>query len=242
MITFLSVAASVARLSGLDIGQGCTLRHHDGRVLVFSAAQKVRMRRLVASLPFTVVGDLDFVLLAAGTYWDFPFTVGTTTVVLTEKFFTFRNQPLVLAHEWVHLQQRLYPQIFADMYHRWGFRRAPATRLPSSYNLLRNPDGERYEWIWKSPVSGEEYLPFCHIKQDCGFEVLFAEVNSAGEVTGRMIPPTEEFAEAFPEATHQNYHPNEISAHLISQSLLRRKKAPTTGTGTSREKATTGGQ
>jgi hypothetical protein len=222
MLTFLSVADSCSRLSSLDIGQGCTVDHHhaDG-ILEFSKDQRAEIRTLVSLFPF-VAGNLDFVLLASGTYWDFPFTLGLTTIVVTEKFFTFQQKLLVLAHEWVHLQQRIYPYIFTRIYRKWGFSlKTEETQLPSEYKLLRNPDGEKYEWLWTSPSSGQQYLPFCHIRTDCTFEVLFAEVNTSNRTTGRMILPTKEFLLKFPAAKHQNYHPNEISAHIFAEQLLK---------------------
>jgi hypothetical protein len=60
-----------------------------------------------------------------------------------------------LAHEIIHIIQRLHPTKFEKLYERWGF--IHTTYIDNFVNIEQlnreNPDGRDIKWIWKQPNS-----------------------------------------------------------------------------------------
>lgn len=232
-IFFLTPWQGHSKLQGLTVNSGCTKAHH-GHIVDFNGAQKTlilflmkKLERLLA--PYLVeIGRIEFILLEKGVYWDFPFTYGESAIAFTPKLLEGSHQHIlnVLAHEWVHLDQRRSPEKYEQYYRTLGFRKAQINFGVFEPYLLRNPDADRYEWIWKD--SGKVYAPVATVT-NCRFNSLLLEIKQADltvdprEVIVHMTTDVPAYAKRF-GTKRQLYHPNEITAHIIADFLVKRVK------------------
>jgi len=143
-----------------------------------------------------------------------PFTQGKGTIVLPLAFYGWpqEKQFKVLFHEHVHLHQRAHPHWYTRYYGKIGFTRATISFPPEvEKRLMYNPDGEKYEWIWRGK-SGRSYIPV-------GIDHKTFLIPTTGH--GQVLPVNDvpEYARAF-GINRQLYHPNEIVAHQITDGLL----------------------
>lgn len=229
-VVFCSLEESHYELRNLNIKNTvCVQTHNKNRITQFTPEQKLKLINLVQRLERLVreTEDLKFICLQEGTYWDFPFTIETSTIVLTSVFFNpelFSDPFTVLVHEWLHLQQRRRPLEFEKLYNKWGFRKVPGLRFPSSITekLLQNPDGRRYEWVWRSGETGREYAPLC-IVDNCKFVTMVGLVEN-GKIGDIVNISTTEYQQKFSYAHPQLYHPNEISAHKLAHEIVNGKQ------------------
>lgn len=236
-INFLTPVEAHPKLQFLYINKGCTKAHFN-RISTFNSEQKTLLLFLMRKLenllaPYSCsVGTIDFVLLEKGVYWDFPFTWGKTMIMLTPKIFTKENNHIlkIIAHEWVHLQQRKTPAKFEQYYKQLGFRKSKVDFGALSPYLLRNPDADKYEWTWQSDDSGPIYAPVALIHQ-CKFSSLLLEVvdpyaASYGDENQTILHKIEDIEPYYSRfgTKRQLYHPNEITAHLIADYLVGGKK------------------
>jgi len=230
-IYFLDVDTATQHLQNLQIvdpQMGCTASHH-GNIVPFSREQRAILEDAIQSLP--LAGRMDFILLRAGTYWDFPFTWGHWTVVVTTKFFERPADDIIkiLTHEWVHLDQRRHPLKYENYYQRTlGFRKRQLNFGRWSQYLLRNPDGDRYEWEWLD--GHKRYIPMAtheHFGSSCQFRTLLLEV-SLPDYTVTHSHPVEQVSSYWNRfgTRKQLYHPNEIIANIIADYLVNGTKYP----------------
>ena len=107
---------------------------------------------------------LQFILLSSGMDWNFPFTIGTSTIVFTEHVLHQMKRAVdtldqssmdrwltTLCHEWTHLLQRT-PSI-QPIFYRW-YKQYFGLR-PSSVHIPR----AWYDYIITNPDTIDSYLP-----------------------------------------------------------------------------------
>lgn len=232
-IYFLTPSQAYPRLTNLHINPGCTRAHYKS-IAEFSSEQKTLLLYLMKRLenllaPYSSsVGKVEFVLLERGVYWDFPFTFGKTMIMMTPKLFEKSRKHIlkILAHEWVHLDQRRNTSKYNRYYRTLGFRKQNINfGLLTSY-LLRNPDADKYEWIWVSDNGGPVYAPVALLHK-CEFSTLLLEIGDPSgahygddtKIIMHMIDEVPAYSERF-GTKRQLYHPNEISAHLIADAVV----------------------
>ncbi len=151
---------------------------------------------------------------------------------------------LVLCHELIHILQRnkdIYPNhtnIFNFIYTEiWGFIKInksliefPHQKKDNFLNVITNPDGYNYEWI--IPVYNHEtnydhmFLPLLSRNlnnKPIGIMIeLKTLVNNKYLITKHWndIDKIKRYTNKFYGLKNQLYHPNEISAHLISNYVI----------------------
>lgn len=213
-IYFLTPQQAYPRLQELYINKGCTNTHIEN-ILVPNMDQRDMLHKLMQRADQLLHGQVhkvEFVIMKSGVYWDFPFTWGTTIIALTERFFQRSKDEMlkVLIHEWVHLDQRRHPVQYERYYNHLGFRKANIDFGPYKSYLLRNPDADDYQWIWKG-----QYAPFAIIR-NCKFHVLLLDVTNG---TVHKVHDVPSYYNYF-GTKRQLYHPNEIVAHLIAENVM----------------------
>ena len=176
----------------------------------------------------------------------FPHTNGDV-VYLTNTFITqmlgFYNKGdiencmktvgLVVYHELIHIWQRKEPNFFKNLYAKWGFvKYTEILNFDKISNKSRyNPDGVSLEWCYKLN-SGDEILPISIYTEEAqnisNVETLAISIEKVG--TSAIVSPIPrigylsdypEFKQYFGYLGGNNYHPNEISAEIISVHIVR---------------------
>jgi hypothetical protein len=232
-IYFLTPGQAYPRLQNLHINSGCT-RAHEGAITTFSSEQKELLLSLMMDIENLMVsyssdiGKVEFVLLERGVYWDFPFTWGKTMIMITPKIFTKPKNLIkkILAHEWVHLDQRRNVWKYESFYRTLGFRKQHIDFGALQPYLLRNPDADNYEWIWRDQENDPTYVPAALLRS-CTFSDVLLEIRDVqrsdhGDNARVIIHKVEDVPEYYRRfgVKKQLYHPNEISAHLIADLLI----------------------
>jgi hypothetical protein len=219
VLTFLSKPASDQALAHLPIPQA------NKTAIPWQRAWQDAVRNIFASLPVQTrplgfdIFNLSAVNLIA-VQGGHPFTLGTDTIVLPASYFQHREgiKRTIMAHELVHLHQRSAPRLYERAYARLGFHKAHVNFQPALKKLLMyNPDGEAYEWVWIH--QGHGYIPL-----GLNHKAYVALMGPVGRSTeGKDIPilPVNQVPVYYDHfQTHkQLYHPNEIIAHQITDSL-----------------------
>ena len=212
-----SLAEGQSRLAGLPIPPG-----NKSPVLVPGARQLLSV--LLTSFPAQEPLGFDIVnipLIKVITVQSgHPFTVGTDTIVFPREYFTLpvKQQRTILAHELVHLHQRKHPVQYYRYYRKLGFLRAQVEFSPAlAQQLMYNPDGEHYEWIWLH--RGKGYVPFSVNHK--AYVGLLGKVHRIKSLTPIAILPVEQVPEYYNhfQTVRQLYHPNEIVAHQITDRI-----------------------
>jgi len=141
-----------------------------------------------------------------------PFTIGLNTIVFPLAYLRLpkATQKKILIHELVHLHQRRDPEIYEAYYtNQLGFKRINSTVvLPAELKkrLMYNPDGPRYEWIWRN-----RYIPLSIAHKTYLWDVITEHLKPVEQIV--------EYANAF-GTSRQLYHPNEIVAHQITDAII----------------------
>ena len=163
----------------------------------------------MSPLNFRILENIDEIQIIA-VQSGHPFTIGKHTIIFP---LSYLNLPLftqkkILIHELVHLHQRRAPEIYERYYtRRLNFKRINPAVLPAEIKarLMYNPDGPRYEWIWRN-----RYIPL-------GIE----HKTYLWDVLTQILKPVDQigdYARSF-GTSRQLYHPNEIVAHQITDSI-----------------------
>jgi hypothetical protein len=227
-IYFLTPTQSEHKLRNLVINNGkCTKSHYHNNIKEFNSAQKTLIAYLMSRLEQIMdkyivdIGRIDFILLNDNVYWDFPFTIGKSVIVLSSKLLRHKHDYIlkVLAHEWVHLDQRRSPIKYEQYYKTLGFEKAYVQYGSLEPYLLRNPDADKYEWIWKH--NNKIYIPAALVI-DCTFQEVLLEIinlRSGTDIMVHKISDVKSYSTRF-GTTKQLYHPNEITANLMSDFVI----------------------
>ena len=139
-----------------------------------------------------------------------PFTIGQNTIVFPLAYLRLPRdtQNKILIHELVHLHQRRDPAIYETYYRQLNFKKFNSTVvLPAEIKtrLMYNPDGPRYEWIWRN-----RYIPLGIEHKTYLFDIRTEHLKPVEQIV--------EYANAF-GTSRQLYHPNEIVAHQITDAI-----------------------
>ncbi|XXF78848.1 hypothetical protein P2318_03550 [Myxococcaceae bacterium GXIMD 01537] len=153
----------------------------------------------------------------------------------------------VVLHEQAHVVQRAHPALFAKLFTKvWGFQKVDA--LPFGPWLearhVLNPDGTdtrwiypvteggKKRWVWplllltrtEEPIMGRDFqLAAVALKKTAkGFEV---ETGPDGEPLRENLMSLASLVERFPDRGNL-YHPNEISASVLSNLVLLEAQEP----------------
>ena len=139
----------------------------------------------------------------------------------------------VIIHECIHIWQRRDPEFFNNLYKSWNF-----AQYNTIYNLNKirkksryNPDGVKINWIFRCDKEKRDILPMAVYRDDA---LTIGDVNLIGVYCEKLngfpiippLPKTEylfnikDFTTMFGEIGSNNYHPNELSAEIISIFLI----------------------
>lgn len=169
--------------------------------------QNLRMRFLNFRI-LENVQEIQIIMVLEG----YPFTIGKNTIVFPSEYLLKpRNvQNEILIHELVHLHQRRDPASYEHYYeHQLNFRKINTSLLPVAIKnrLMYNPDGQKYEWIWKN-----RYIPLGIDHNTYLFDIRTGHLKPVEQIV--------EYANAF-GTSQQLYHPNEIVANQITSVIYK---------------------
>lgn len=226
-IVFLSAERGAHTLSDLDLPAQGT-QSYVGNVLDFSVDQKALTLKTLKDA-IQLYGGHNFrlvrirlVLLRGGTYWDYPFTM-RDTIVFSEVFL-LKSQPEIVktfVHEMVHLDQRQSPEKYENYYRTLGFHKIHTSFGPLQRFLLRNPDGDQYQWMFQydEGTHTRRWVPL-GLRLDGQIHTALLDADT------RQLYPVQSVKRYYERfgVRRQLYHPNEIVAHQIADYLTGSEK------------------
>lgn len=188
--------------------------------------------------------DITFAKYSSGVENNFPHT-HKNTIFLADKFLNscifyfnknleedmIENFGVVIIHECVHLWQRKQPELFDKLYvYYWNF--VKVNKIDNNHLLERNrfnPDGIEQVWVLNNKKNDKHVALMAIYKEDSD---NIGEVDNVAvyldkhnisyimpdkkDMVKEKINDCEVFNELFDNVSSNNYHPNEISAELIS--------------------------
>ena len=217
------------------------LAHYCSNFVNFTQNEKNILKSLITKIQKNLLPSKHKFIKEYATNWNiskispsieygFPHT-HQNTIFLSEN--AIHNDPrkviITLLHEQVHILQRKYPQWFLNLYvNYWNFIKIkldPESKAHIKKYHRNNPDGMDFEWAMKtsngpvillakyrnnnpSNLSVIEYV-YCPLQKN---GTLYSLKNP---VTWEQILALDDFNE-FYGITSNYYHPNEISAEIIS--------------------------
>jgi hypothetical protein len=235
----------------------CRLRYQQA-VQDFTADEQRILRAAIATLspvvaryPLYASQPWSFIKLAASFEGGMPHTRGQSIVLSDRMIRSFKAMggesnfygPSILAHEQLHVIQRLHPEPFAHLYTAtWGFLRLPHAPVPTAEqraHQIVNPDGIDAVWAfplyqgpsvsWIQPqvvLNSQEPVPAMPGDFD---EVAYPLVKSGdsfsyqkgadGEPLHQPLHDVAPYIKAF-APSDEIFHPNEIAASLFSLLVL----------------------
>uniref|UniRef100_A0A6C0J8Y8 Uncharacterized protein n=1 Tax=viral metagenome TaxID=1070528 RepID=A0A6C0J8Y8_9ZZZZ len=165
------------------------------------------------------IGTVKLLLLKKGTYWNYPFTLNNVIVFTPVLFDNTKNAIAeIFIHEMVHIDQKRHPKKYENYYKTLGFRKQSIDFGELSPHLLDNPDGQSYEWIWN-----DKYVPCAILTPDLQHIPIMLVLSNETEYTIQSMEETFDYNKRF-GTLRQLYHPNEITAHIVSDWIYSKKK------------------
>lgn len=166
--------------------------------------------------------------------FGFPNTINDC-ILLSENVIKLDKKKLVelLVHEKIHVYQRLYPEIFNDLYQKkYGFVQVNNDSLVSSLyipNYIINPDGTNLRWVFKLS-NGNYLLPICSYNKEYRhletIYIIFDKyLNIVYQGSGKAINSAyklDEYLDKYQKISH-HYHVNEICAYDLTNYLINGK-------------------
>lgn len=154
--------------------------------------------------------------------WNFPFTVGNTIFFTSISISSIKTDTII--HELIHIHQRLNPNIYYKLYKSLGFiRKNILIKDNIKIMKLTNPDGLDLEWIFR--INNKYYLPMELIDKNLNFFTVLILLKRSNNIkydfqTVKIadLKYLNYYIKYFNRlnVTKQLYHPNEISARLIT--------------------------
>ena len=185
--------------------------------------------------------------------WELPYTLNDCIVIPEKmivgmmKAHATNNTDMVtyyantITHEAVHLHQKRNPQFYNSMFKQfWGFQQVHPDKIKFKKEYLRNwitnPDGMKVEWIFsvKKNNNVEWYVPLLTIDSNDSTKHagVLVQLKEVMDKTGRSVFLTvghtnianiPEYVRKFYGHDVQLYHPNEISAHILADYVIKKK-------------------
>jgi hypothetical protein len=209
-----------------------------------------------------LIKNINIAKYKEGVEMDFPHTNGST-IFISQPFINmivkyYNNNDLnncihdigsVIIHECVHIWQRREPNFFNKLFKKWNFTKY--NKIINSRNFKNknryNPDGLYLNWCFTDKETNNEYLLLSPYKENAANIVhvnyIGIEVEKLGTIP--IIPPIPNvknledisyFKSFFGNVGNNNYHPNELSAEIISIIVInnmdighRKKEIPPAG-------------
>lgn len=179
-----------------------------------------------------VMKTWNLIKISSNMDWGFPYTINNY-IVISDDFITNTTTKQMLStlfHEQFHIYQRKYPMIFKKLYSQWNFKYIKNFKLPSKIDdyIITNPDAPNNDYIFKLnknnyllPIlildknNNDNHLSKCiYLKKN---KNLFS-IKSSKLFNLKDIP---NYYTRFYKI-HQNYHPNEIFANLMSKIVFQK--------------------
>lgn len=189
-----------------------------------------------------LIKNINIAKYKTGVEMDFPHT-NASTIFISQLFINmivkfYNNNRLnacihdigsVIIHECVHIWQRRDPDFFNKLFKKWNFTKYNKIINSKKFkNKNRyNPDGLNLNWCFTDKETKNEYLLLSPYKEDASnisnVSYIGIEVEKLGTIP--IIPPIPNieylrnltyFQSFFGSVGNNNYHPNELSAEIIS--------------------------
>ena len=188
--------------------------------------------------------DITFAKYSSGVENNFPHT-HKNTIFFSNKFINscifyfnknleedmIENFGVVIIHECVHLWQRKQPELFDKLYvYYWNF--VKVDKIENNHLLEKNrfnPDGVQQIWVLNNKKNNK-HIALMSIYRDDSKNIGHVDnvavyldkhnitfiMPSKENIVLENITECNVFNELFENISSNNYHPNEISAELIS--------------------------
>lgn len=137
------------------------------------------------------------------------------TIVLSVKTLRQSKEQLkrTIIHEFIHIQQKRFPNLFEKLYRKWDFSPYQGTIPQELAKIIRNNPDTKGLWIWKNlyvmlPIYIEKY----------GMNTAYVVYNIQ---TGTIDVNSQIKTQFGPNAT-QPEHPSELSATILAEYIIKK--------------------
>jgi hypothetical protein len=149
-------------------------------------------------------------------------------------FFNYIPSGFIIVHELVHIDQRINPNFYNNIYNLWGFKKVNNI---NNFNYLKdnnrtNPDGLDIYWVWnynnKHFWIGKIYDNNINNISDATSKICTLEkTNEEYSFTNKMINLEDSniYKDFFGKVDNNDYHPNEIIAEYLTHFIYNNKQA-----------------
>lgn len=143
---------------------------------------------------------------------NFPHTHGDVILYPLNKLENTENSQITFAHEKAHVFQKRNPEIFDDLYmNYWGFKKINISQDDIHFDIRANPDTPNLHWTFCDHVLLVKYKPNPKNLNDVVYVAY--DPNTKETIELRKWKP---FVDYFGQGNINYYHPDEISATMIS--------------------------
>jgi hypothetical protein len=200
------------------------LNYYCNRVLEFNVNEKKTLSRVIGTMDPTTFpflkGPWKFCKLSNSLEYGFPHT-HKDIIFISQRTMnnmdSSENNIGMLVHEQVHLWQRRDRALFDSLYRAWGFVKVKRPIGINHYltQVRSNPDIHDLFYAFQG-----KYIPLSVLDKD-GSVNYIALLLKNGKIVGDI--PLSSVKDYF-KIRNNHYHPNEISAELVSQYVINPKK------------------
>ena len=181
--------------------------------------------------------DIPFTIYIINKYEIFPHTHFNNIFLPHTIKLTDYIKPMLL-HEKIHIVQRIHKNLFYDLYiNYWNFKKIKINNLDIVESKSRiNPDGVDNNWVFSYNKTNILLLAlYNETPSDISDVTLYGiNVNKENEI---IVPIEKQMLEKIPEFINffgmdsfgNNYHPNELSAEMLTNVLLNKTHSTNEG-------------
>lgn len=143
---------------------------------------------------------------------NFPHTHDDVILYPLNKLENTENNQITFVHEKAHVFQKHNPEVFEDLYENyWGFKKINISKKNIPFDIRANPDTPNLHWTFHDRVLLVKYNPNPKSLNDVSYVAYNPETKETIEL--RKWKP---FVDFFGQGNINYYHPDEISATMIS--------------------------